>query len=247
MKPEDACRYFGGKSTWAVLGDSHAVEISYALAEYLRDNNAGGVLQLGASGCQPALTFETKVLGCRLWNERSLDYIARDHNITDVVLSYRHSLYLFGFQSKTYPVPPNEHPNFLYDLSAENARELYWKNFVAIVDRLISDGKVVHVVEPVPELGRPVEWNIYSPTLGAISVDRSKGVDFSYYRARTKFIVEKIRSLKTSAQLKVVKTSDVFCDQEKCLALSNGESLYFDDNHISLIGARRIVRLMMEK
>lgn len=247
MKPEDACRYFGKKTTWAVFGDSHAVEISYALAEYLRNINAGGVLQLGASGCQPALKFETKVLGCRLWNERSLDYISRDHDITDVVLSYRHSLYLFGLQSKTYPILPNEHPNFLYDQSSEEARETYWKNFVAIIDRLIADGKIVHVVEPVPELGRPVGWNIYSPTIGAVSVDRSKGVDFSYYNARNKFIIDKIRTLKTGPHLKIVNTSDAFCDKEKCLALLDGKSMYFDDNHMSVIGAMRVVKLLMER
>ncbi|TWC68384.1 acyltransferase family protein [Herbaspirillum sp. SJZ099] len=247
MLPQNACRYFGSTSTWAVFGDSHAVEISYALAEHLRDTNAGGVLQLAASGCQPALTFETMVVGCRIWNKRSIDYIARDKNITDVALAYRHGLYLYGRQNRTYPILPDEHPNFLYDLSADEAREKYWQSFVLIIQQLIASGKVVHVIEPIPELGRPVEWNIYSPQIGMARIDRSKGTDFTYYMGRNKFIIDKIRTLQTGPQLKVVQTNQAFCKNSACFALSNGKSLYFDDNHLSLIGAERVVKLMLQK
>lgn len=246
MKPENACRYFGSRSTWAVLGDSHAVEISYALAEYLRDRNAGGVLQLAASGCQPALLFETLVDGCMTWTNRSIEYIANDKNIRDVVLSYRHSYYLFGVQSKTYPKLPNEHPNFLKNIDADQAREQYWESFSAMITRLVSQGKTVHVVEPIPELGRPVTWNIFGPTIAGITMDRSKGVDRSYYDARNAFILSKIRSMKMNPKIKIIQTEKAFCDAKECMALDNGKSLYFDDNHLSINGAKRVIRLLFE-
>jgi hypothetical protein len=34
------------------------------------------------------------------------------------------------------------------------------------------------------------------------------------------------------------------CDDRSCLAVIDGEAMYFDDNHLSLPGARRLVGLI---
>lgn len=52
--PELACEYFNNTNvTWAVLGDSHATEIAYALAENLKLNGVG-LKHFTFSGCSPA-------------------------------------------------------------------------------------------------------------------------------------------------------------------------------------------------
>jgi len=101
--PAEACRYFDGPASWAVFGDSHGVEIAYALAERLQRANAGSVLHLTASGCQPALGFESNVPGCSDWTREALSVVERDTDVRNVVLVYRHAFHLFGTQVLRYP------------------------------------------------------------------------------------------------------------------------------------------------
>lgn len=245
LKPANACRYFSQEASWAVFGDSHAVEISYALAEYLRDRRAGGVLHLSNSGCQPALLFQSDVPGCSAWTKEALHYLENEKNIRHVVIVYRHSFYLSGPPSKTYPAIPDEHPNFLEALSAGEARETYWKSLMEIITRLKDAGKIVHLVEPVPELGRPVEWNIFSHNMSAAGAGRKRGTDYDYYRKRNAFILSKMQSLKNDSRFFVVPTSKVFCDGKECAVLTENASLYFDDNHLSLTGARKLAQFIL--
>jgi hypothetical protein len=120
LKPEQACRYFEGETTWAVFGDSHGVELAYALAEELRPLKQS-VLQLSSSGCQPAYTFESNVVLCSRWAREAVAAVAKDHGIRNVILVYRHSFHLFGNQLPTYPTPPTEAPSFLRDRSPDAA------------------------------------------------------------------------------------------------------------------------------
>ena len=55
--PDSACTYFGQNVTWAALGDSHVVEVAYALARRLEIYDEG-LLHLSYSACPPALLFE---------------------------------------------------------------------------------------------------------------------------------------------------------------------------------------------
>lgn len=49
----------------------------------------------------------------------------------------------------------------------------------------------------------------------------------------------------------VIDLADLFCDDRMCLAVQGGKALYFDDDHMSLDGARRaadeIIPFILEK
>jgi hypothetical protein len=83
------CHYFGDEPTIAVLGNSHATELAYALAEVLKPYNAS-IKHHTMSGC----THNYQVIGeegslCYRWHQIVLDKLTSDANIQGVVISYR--------------------------------------------------------------------------------------------------------------------------------------------------------------
>lgn len=234
--PETACRYFVEQPVhWAVFGDSHGVEIAYALAERLRPAREG-VLHLTFSGCQAALSFESANPGCTDWINRSLIYLERSDNITDVILVFRHSFYLFGDQITSYPRLPSNRPNFLAGLQPAAARERYVASLTEIVERLTLAGKKVHIVAPVPDLPSHVER--YTFAGDATDPARVTGTTVEFYQQRNAFILPVIQHLDALPGVTILDPSRTVCGPDVCSSLKNGKSMYFDDNHLSLEGAR---------
>lgn len=63
LDPRKACVYFNDNVTCVALGDSHAIEPAYALAEQLATRNQG-LVHRSFSGCPPALSVKVDVSGC---------------------------------------------------------------------------------------------------------------------------------------------------------------------------------------
>ncbi len=250
LKPELACEYFGDKVEWAVLGDSHSVEFAYALAKKLEPKGIG-IKHLSFSDCPPSLLFESINPGCTAWFKESMDYLVTHDEIKNVVLAYRHSRFLFGEHRYTYPLMPDENPNYLFEKSsrvrtASAARLLYWKSFKASVDQLIEAGKTVYILYPVPEL--PKEFGTAAMPMSVFSdktlLDLDKATPIGYYFERQSYILEKLRELNYSNRIIKINPLPAFCDGSYCSALKDEQALYIDDDHPSLYGAKRIVNLM---
>ena len=59
LEPEAACIYGAGNTTWAVFGDSHAVELAFALSKRLYSGE--GVKHLSFSGCPRQLAIRCQL------------------------------------------------------------------------------------------------------------------------------------------------------------------------------------------
>lgn len=247
LKPAQACRYLVSQPVrWATLGDSHTVELAYALAEELKATGKGGVLHLSNSGCQPALDFESAVPGCSAWLKEALATLEADTQIDQVVLLWRHSFYLFGDQRQRYPAIPDEHPNFLPSLPAEAARTQYLLSLQHIVARLLAAGKTVWLLDPVPELQRSVEYNIYAPKLQREPDLQALGLPMAYYRQRNAYILDGLTNFPAHPRLHRLETASLYCPTSTCLAMKGDQALYFDDNHLSVIGAKPLADYLLK-
>lgn len=239
--PNAACRYFESPATWAILGDSHGIEIAAALAERLRRSSAGGVLHLTATGCQPAIGFESNMPGCERWLQDALDRIRVDPGVTNVVVVYRHSFYLYGSQLRDFPVLPHGEPHFRAGQNPDEARERYWQGLLAVISQLRDAGKRVWVLDPVPELGRIADWYVYNRKMTPTQIDRMRGPDRAYYEGRNSYILGRLDSLPVDSDLRRVRTADALCTAYSCLVGDGKQLFYFDDNHLSMTGARRVI------
>ena len=238
LDPARACVYFNQNVTWATFGDSHIVELAYALAERL-DIRDQGLVHLSFSLCPPALLFEVAQPGCTKWLNESLVRLEGDDRIRNILVGFRYGLYLFGSQLHSYPAIPDS--RFLVEgLSPDESRELYWKSFKTILDRLQRSGKRVFVLAPVPELGRPVQQTIFAAQIkGNASV--VPGASRAYYEARNRYVLDKFKTLKWGSNLIPVDPALALCNEKTCNALLDGVAMYFDDNHLSVAGARRVL------
>ncbi len=247
LKPSAACRYFRKDVKWASFGDSHVVEPTYALAKKLEKNNLG-ILHLSFSGCPPALLFEVNVEGCSEWIKQSLVYLENNKSITNVLLGFRYSEFLFGGQQHKYPELPNISPENRIKVeqkgqSSAELRELYWSSFYAIVQRLINSGKTVHLIYPIPELPLHVNKAIspFSIFSDESMLDLVKSISIDYYMRRNEFIINKLNSLAYGDKLYPIKPHERLCRNGYCSIIRNGNALYFDDNHLSLSGAALLI------
>lgn len=246
LRPSLACRYLGQNVNWVVLGDSHGVELAWALAEALRRQSEDqGLLQLTSSGCQPALTFLSNVPGCSKWLQEAVSLLEAEPQLHTVVLVFRHSFYLYGDQLQNFPTLPDQPPSFLQDQPVAAARAAYWTSFAELVRRLQSAGKRVLVIEPIPELGTPVDRLIYLRDLVGDAALNRVGASTEWYERRNWGVLTQLAALPLTPTTQLIRSRTAFCAAQTCMAIIDGESMYFDDNHLSIAGARRLVKLVI--
>ena len=232
--PDEACVYPAGSApSWAVFGDSHAVEVAHALGEGLRPRGES-LVHLSASGCPPALTFDPGLPGCADWVARNAAWLEAKPEIRTIVLVWRHSAYLFGRNEATYPDLPDLPYRIENPGTPAEKRERYWRSVEDLVERLARDGRRVVLVAPVPEIVRPV-WKHAVHRAG--SGGRVAGIPVSYYHARNSFVLTRIDQIGAE----ILHPAEHLCDRTTCYSAIDGEAMYFDDNHLSLAGARRII------
>lgn len=88
LPPRETCVLGGDVGTVAVLGDSHGVELAYALGKALGARGRG-VRQLTFSSCRPSAKTGGFDTPCEAWTRQAINYIKSDLDIAHVVVSYR--------------------------------------------------------------------------------------------------------------------------------------------------------------
>jgi len=245
--PENSCRYFGKNVTWATFGDSHTVEPAYALSKELEAQDIG-LLHLSFSGCVPSLLFDVKDPGCTNWVKTAFSYLEQNESIKNVYLGFNYNGFLFGSHRNHFPKLPNKDPSLLLtdeysSLTAHETRELYWQGLSQMVERLTASGKTVYLQYPIPELPTHISTILtpFSIFGGGLRFDLQNTTTADYYFSRNRYILDKLNSLTYSEKLKAVKPFELLCHTSHCPAVSDGKSLYFDDGHLTIFGAKKLI------
>ena len=223
-----ACAIGGETASWAVLGDSHGVELSYALAQGLQPKGIG-VREYTFSACGPKLAAAFPSDACVDWHRAAVRAIAQDPEITTVVVIYRLNMHLLGNDTES-AAPPDA------------ADATLWASYLEEVRLLRDAGKTVVAVLPVPELPRPVDQILFraGPTDAAPA-----GVERAWWQARNGFVQKNKADLGASSL--IVDPTEAFCTGAACLAAIDSEVLYFDSNHPSVAGAGRIADMIFAR
>ncbi|NVJ98887.1 MAG: acyltransferase [Alphaproteobacteria bacterium] len=233
LAPANACTYFTPTPRWAVLGDSHAVEISYALADELR-GQGDGVLQLSFSSCPPRWSSDTTD-PCARWVKEAVATILARPEIENVVLSYRMAWALHGEHLDHYPDLPDEIP------PAQQQDVL--RSYEAIQRTLVDAGRNVVLVLQAPELRYGLR-RLIRDTADFVDGNMTS-VPRSWWLARTADISEWLKAL--PVPVLVVDPADLFCKKAVCFASLDGRALYYNEDHMSLYGARLVARELLRQ
>lgn len=232
LPPSDACEYFGRKIEVAVFGDSHAVELAYALAMELKPHDIG-IKHFSFSGCRPAYHAPELRTSCARWTDQTVDYLIKNTAITTVIVSYRLNQYLFGKHEKIYPSLP--------DMVSASERSEIWGSYIALLRRLNDSGKQVIVVLQAPEMKRRPEDLIFK---NAHSGKNIVGMPADWWRRRNAYVMEHLHMIPDN--VKIINPADFFCDDFNCYLTEDGTSHYFDDDHMSVAGSAIIARRIVE-
>lgn len=217
----DCIHFDHGAVRWAVLGNSFAPELAYALGERLQLSGER-VLQLSAAGCVPEIGFRlaNPVLSyCKAWLDEALARLLDDPEIGTVVIAYRHLHDPF---------------DVVEGVDAAEKTALYRRGFETLIDTLRASGKRVLVLLPVPELPGDIRTLIlrHGPGLNIASHPVAD------YRDEFEETAEWLRAV---AGGDVIDPAPIFCGEQSCYGVRDGVPLFFDDNHPSLSAARRII------
>ncbi|MGY0616903.1 acyltransferase family protein [Vibrio sp. FJH11] len=236
-QPVGACTWPSDKPSWAVIGDSHASELSFSLANQLslRDK---ALTQFSMSACPPSYTQPTEFSECANWTNEVMKTVIANDEIKNVVISYRYSLHLFGDNEDTYPKLPNEW--------SDERQEQVLASLKVMIDDLIDSGKQVHLLMPVPDMGRSIKSLVDNAYLRKKSLTDISSISLDYYHKRNDLIFTFISDLPNKEELNIIEVKDFFCDQHQCYAVRDNKPLYFDDNHPGLLITKDIATRILE-
>ncbi|HEU4707771.1 MAG TPA: acyltransferase family protein, partial [Methylophilaceae bacterium] len=234
LKPEQACAYGGETVDWAVFGDSHAVELGYALSQQLTISHEG-LRHFSFSDCPPSWGITiAEHPNCSKWTQEAVDYIAHNPHIRNVVVSYRINSELFGEHGLAYPLLPNS--------VDEGERERRWQAYVNMLRHFVHAGKHVIVVLQAPELPRKIGALIYRSKL---SPQQIRGVSREWWNRRSAFVRTHLAQI--PGDVTVIDPAPLFCDTRACYAVKDGTALYFDSHHLSINGGRIVAAEILKR
>ncbi len=241
LKPSEGCRLNGSKANWAVLGDSHGIELSNSLAKKLKTHDSD-VLQLTFSGCPPALSFSTNVKGCSAWLNDALNYLQKDVAIEHVIIAYRHTRYLYGLPifAKENNYEKIKSDKLLSDnqtASIDELHNLYWQSVDHLILELMESGKNVYLLYPIPELKTHVIKLVIPMTIFNQDNQANLSSSIALYQTRNNGTISKLESISKKYKLRIIDPVKGLCDAKNCYVVKQNKVLYFDDNHLSVSGA----------
>jgi peptidoglycan/LPS O-acetylase OafA/YrhL len=233
IEPSNACSYFSDNVTWAILGDSHTVELAYALADKLAMRDEG-IKHFSFSNCKPSFGQSKEFSNCAKWTNDAVENILNNKHIENVVINYRYSAGLIGDQLNDYPDLPQVNPK----------DDLKRKKIIESLDKLIeiiaNNKKNVFVIKPIPELGNDINVLLRNSYREGEDVNNIKGSSKNYYHQRNQLILNHFKNTKYPSNVLFIDPAKYNCDENNCWAIKQGVPLYFDDDHLSVLGASPI-------
>lgn len=237
-KHRELC-HFGpqnGAARALVWGDSHAS----ALIPALKDG-AGkydfSITQAGYAGCLPFYRKENTP-GCRAFNER-VTQLLNHESFSDVVLVARWSLYVYGQRNGDTGPSIHDPATGNYDRAA--AERIFAEGVNALVQQLRAGGHRVWLVKEVPLQEFNVPYRLSRLAMLGRPTDK-EGLPLAEHLQRQAYIssvFEQIAAADSGVQL--LDPAPRLCDENGwCRVELGGQSLYTDDNHLSIVGTRYV-------
>lgn len=224
-----------------LYGDSHASSIISALSEAINTNIIYFINQC-------PVIFDTKLKSktsskkCEDFHNQFKEYIKIKNDLPILIVS-RFAAQLYGpneSKTKNYGLVYNTIYADELDLNDE---ELYLKRLNETFCE-ISDNNSLYVMEPIPEIGFDVPSRLSRKIF--LNKITKTGTSLSAYTNRNNNILREIEKTRNYCNVKVLKTTDHLCIDNFCNANEGAQPLYFDDDHLSETGNKKLIRLFKE-
>ncbi|HEX3809434.1 MAG TPA: acyltransferase family protein [Rhizomicrobium sp.] len=226
------------KPDFLLWGDSHSDAIFSAVEQVARESKRAGYFA-GQSDCPPLIgDSPSNGKNCAEFVQAVADF-AKRRDIKEVILVARWALIAEG---TSYPDENGTQLSLPAYKKTPGNHVVFSRGFNATIAALITAGKKVIVVGPIPEVSRSVPESLAKIKLRSLDLDiRPTAAAFF---ARQNFVLRTIKDAKQHYGITLVFPSDVLCDASKCNVAKDGKPLYRDDNHLNVWGAEQLVPLL---
>lgn len=236
-----------------VWGDSHAGAYKEGLASII-DAAATPVLIAWAGGCPPVFdarkdeSVSSRAVDdhCFDQNERVRKLIETDERIAAIVMVGRWSYYLNG----TGVGVDDENKIRVWSGEQHGASSDQAEYFVhALHDtlrELSHSHQNVFVIEQAPEFSNYQARALAIGLMNGESGDSVSSLTLESYANVTQrqgAVQSVLDEAESAGLITVLRTHEYFCDTQQCSLMLDGYPAYFDNNHVSSSGARRINRM----
>jgi hypothetical protein len=195
--------------TYAVWGDSHGVELTYALGEIAR-RHGEAVMELTYSSCPPSLGLEIQTRpNCRTFNDQVAQFLVNDKTLGTVFLIARYD---------------NHQTDAVFSTGIRKS-----------VETLLSAGKRVVLVYPIPIASVSIPRTLARYAASGADLSRFN-IEESDYLRENAYAFQLLDSF-TEKNVVRVLPSQQLCHGDVCSVYANGTPLYFDHQHLSVAGA----------
>lgn len=217
---------------YAVWGDSHAQAIAPAM-EAAVGMEAPGVF-ISDNACMLLPEFVANLpedqAECAAKVAKQLDWIVQNKSLRTVLIAQRWSERLKAWDKE-------------HDFASTPAlRALRERSLLVIVEKLQAAGKQVIILAQVPQMG---EERDDIPSLAAradlFHKPFPKAPSVSGYLERYGVMYALLENIAKQTGATLVRPHEVLCEKDQCHYLEGDKSLYFDDDHLSVHGAMKMV------
>lgn len=243
-----------GKQMIGLIGDSHAHVLFPGVSE-LADKQGYGTLLLANSGCPPLLGAVTgrnaaERQSCAQSIETIVKAVLSDKRIVSVVVASRGPQYLtgtgFGPAEANYNYPPITTEPLPTEQSQSTPGKIFADGLLNTTLQLHQRGIRVSYLLQVPELGVPAR-NCLGRPLALTPQTNMCPVEYEVYRDRMQSYRDQVFGLaQTAPYMRTINVEQALCNENKCSGFIDNQLLYADDNHLSVIGSRRVAPIILK-
>lgn len=241
----------------AILGDSHADAISQSLIGELGSSNI--FLDKLVFPCLPILftsrADKGNLINCENQNKLAYEYLKSNEDLEVIILHARWPLYIEStrFNNLEGGVEYGNDVFLTSTLGKDKSKKLAQKDLYDIFQKSIENylelGKLVVLIYSVPEVG----WHV--PTVATRSRLMAKenfeiSTSYERFQLRNKNVYKILDSLGDHQNLVRIYPESVLCNtyqQGRCTAYYEDKIFYGDDDHLSLLGADLISKLILKE
>jgi peptidoglycan/LPS O-acetylase OafA/YrhL len=241
---------FNAKNYTLIWADSHGAAYKSGLKQAIEGKHSALIVWSG--GCPPVFGIDKdesvsspKIDAMCATRNRAVEKLLKsDTRINAVVLIGRWSYYL---NSGGIGVDKNNKITLWHEGGAKGdvaQQDKFFVNaFEKTIEKLNQQGHLVFVVEQAPEFSRFKARTVaFGLVLGG-TIDQYEALtteDYQVVQSRQGKLQEAIKNASADGKITILKTHDFFCNAGQCSLMLSGEPMYFDNNHLSATGSKRI-------
>jgi len=229
-----------------VLGDSHASTLIRNIAEVANREGDGPVLFYGHQGCFPVQNLKqmSNTDGSCIKYSSYLKKLLLDYPEIPVIVISRYSVYFFGEtvihsnEDLKFLFYDNNMPDFKDAIALQNNAMNIKKEFLKTF-KLLTEGRKVYAVLPVPEFEVDIPKHL-ARTLLLHGKAEDITIPMGDYYERNKVVLSMLKEAEINLGVTLLDPIPYLCNDDKCYGSEDEFPLYFDQDHLSEFGSKKL-------